>query len=396
MAAMNDHLSPQAVEFSTAEMRRYSRHLILPDFGLTGQKMLKAARVLIIGVGGLGSPVSLYLAAAGVGTLGLVDYDRVDETNLQRQIAHGTAHVGQLKVDSARARLLDINPHIDVVTYAEPFTSANALEIARAYDVLVDGTDNFPNRYLSNDVGVLLGKPNIYGSVFRYEGQASVFGLKDGPCYRCLFPTPPPPNSVPSCGEGGVLGVLPGVIGLVQATETIKVILGLGQTLSGYLLVYDALTMTFEKIKLKKDPECVICSDHPTLDHLIDYDEFCGFPKAGATETEPPEWVIAPLELAARMSDPNLPPLRLIDVREPHEWEFAHIPGAELIPLDQLQDRLGELDPVDDIVVYCRADRRADEALDLLHAFDFAKVRKLKGGLVAWARDVDPEMPTYW
>jgi adenylyltransferase/sulfurtransferase len=292
--------------------------------------------------------------------------------------------------------LLDINPHIEVLTYPEPFTSANAMEIARSYDVLVDGTDNFPNRYLSNDVCVLLGKPNIYGSVFRYEGQASVFGLKDGPCYRCLFPTPPPPNSVPTCGEGGVLGVLPGLIGMVQATETIKVILGIGQTLSGYLLVYDALTMTFEKIKLKKNPNCPVCSDHPTLDHLIDYNEFCGVTARHEAEEAHPEWVVTPLELAARLNDSTAPRLRLIDVRERHEWDFVHLPQAELIPLDDLQDRLGELNPEDDIVVYCRTDRRSDEALDLLHAFDFARARKLKGGLVAWARDVDPEMPAYW
>jgi sulfur-carrier protein adenylyltransferase/sulfurtransferase len=388
---MSDHQSPPAGELSREEMRRYSRHLILPDFGLAGQKKLKAARVLIIGAGGLGSPVALYLAAAGVGTLGLVDFDRVDDTNLQRQVLHGTASVGQLKVDSARARLLDLNPHIDVVTYAEPFTSANALEIARPYDVIVDGTDNFPNRYLSNDVCVLLGKPNIYGSVFRYEGQAAVFCQKDGPCYRCLFPEPPPPHSVPSCAEGGVLGVLPGLIGMVQATETLKVLLGLGQTLSGYLMVYDALTMTFEKIQIKKNPKCVICSDHPSLDHLIDYDQFCGFP---GRKVEAEADNVTAVELAARLAAGG-PRLRLIDVREPQEWDFAHIAGAELIPFDQLQDRMGELNPEDEIVVYCRHDRRAIDALDLLRAFDFKNVRKLRGGLEAWAREVDPNLPTY-
>jgi sulfur-carrier protein adenylyltransferase/sulfurtransferase len=396
MASTQETVTASASDFSTAEMRRYSRHLILPEFGLEGQKKLKAAQVLIIGTGGLGSPVSMYLAAAGVGTLGLVDFDRVDETNLQRQIVHTTSTVGQFKVESARARLLDLNPHINVIPYAEPFTSANALEIARSYDVIVDGTDNFPNRYLSNDVCVLLGKPNIYGSVYRYEGQAAVFAMPDGPCYRCLFPSPPPPHSVPSCGEGGVLGVLPGVIGLIQATEAIKVIAGIGQTLSGYLLVYDALTMTFDKIKLKKNPNCVICSDHPTLDHLIDYEAFCGFPGRGAAQAEPVEESITPLALAARLKDPAAPRLRLIDVREKHEWEFAHLPGSELMPLDELDARLSELSPDDDIVVYCRTERRVHDALDLLHAFGFNRVRKLAGGIVAWAHDVDPEMPTYW
>ena len=391
---MFDNLPPQAGELSRDEMRRYSRHLILPDFGLDGQKKLKAARVLIIGMGGLGSPVALYLAAAGVGTLGLADFDRVDETNLQRQVLHGTASVGQLKVNSARARLLDLNPHVDVVTYTDPITSANAMEIARPYDVIVDGTDNFPNRYLSNDVCVLLRKPNIYGSVFRYEGQASVFCQKDGPCYRCLFPEPPPPHSVPSCAEGGVLGVLPGLIGMVQATETIKVLLGLGQTLSGYLLVYDAMTMTFEKIQLKKNPQCVICSDHPTLDHLIDYDQFCGY-SGRELEDDLEADNMTPVELAARLGAADGPRLRLIDVREQHEWDYVHIPGAELIPFDELDSRLGELNPDDEIVVYCRQDRRAIDALDLLRAFDFKNVRKLRGGLLAWARDVDPTMPTY-
>jgi molybdopterin/thiamine biosynthesis adenylyltransferase/rhodanese-related sulfurtransferase len=395
MTLPEDNLSLPAGEFSPAEMRRYSRHLILPDFGLEGQKKLKAARVLIVGAGGLGSPVSMYLAAAGVGTIGLVDFDRVDETNLQRQIAHSTSTVGQLKVESARARLLDINPHIEVIPYAEPFTSANALEIARSYDVIVDGTDNFPNRYLSNDVCVLLGKPNIYGSVYRYEGQASVFCMKDGPCYRCLFPTPPPPNSVPTCGEGGVLGVLPGLIGLVQATETIKVITGIGQTLSGHLLVYDAFTMTFEKVRLKKNPQCVICSEHPTLDHLIDYDQFCGYPGAGEAAGEPPEPSISPIELARRLRDSQASRLRLIDVREKHEWDFAHLPGAELMPIDELDARLDELDPDDDIVVYCRTERRVHDALDLLNAFGFKNVRKLAGGYVAWVKDVDPTLPTY-
>jgi molybdopterin/thiamine biosynthesis adenylyltransferase/rhodanese-related sulfurtransferase len=390
---MTDTPFSNAGELSRPEMRRYSRHLILPDFGLEGQKKLKAARVLIVGAGGLGSPVALYLAAAGVGTLGLADFDRVDESNLQRQVIHGTGSVGQLKVDSARARLLDLNPYVEVIAHREPFTAANALEIARPYDVIVDATDNFPNRYLSNDVCVLLGKPNIYGSVFRYEGQAAVFCQKDGPCYRCLFPEPPPANSVPSCAEGGVLGVLPGLIGMVQATETIKVLLGLGQTLSGYLLVYDALTMTFEKIQLRKNPNCVICSDHPSLDHLIDYDEFCGFP-GREPENEAESDNIAPLELAARLAAPGAP--HVIDVREKPEWDFAHIEAAEHIPLDELPDRLGELDPQAETVVYCRHDRRALEALDVLRAFDFKNVRKLKGGLVAWVRDVDQAMPVYW
>jgi len=395
MASLKESTSLPAVELSASEMSRYSRHLVLPDFGVEGQKKLKAASVLIVGTGGLGSPVSLYLAAAGVGTIGLVDFDRVDETNLQRQIVHSTSTVGQPKVESARARLLDLNPHIDVIAHGEAFTSANAMEIAHPYDVIVDATDNFPNRYLSNDVCVLLGKPNIYGSVYRYEGQASVFCMPDGPCYRCLFPAPPPPRSVPSCAQGGVLGVLPGLIGLIQATETIKVITGIGQTLSGYLLVYDALTMTFEKVKLKKNPECVICSDHPTLDHLIDYDEFCGFPGRDDVAEGVLEPSISPMELADRLRQSDGPRLRLVDVREKAEWDIVHIPGAELFPIDDLDSRLDELNPEDDIVVYCRTERRVHDALDLLQAFGFNKVRKLAGGILAWARDVDPDMPTY-
>jgi len=389
-----ERIDPQAVELSHEEIRRYSRHLIMPEVGLAGQKKLKAARVLLIGTGGLGSPLGMYLAAAGIGTIGLVDYDVVDFTNLQRQVVHGTASVGQLKVESARARLLDINPDVEVATYNEPFTSENALEIARPYDVIVDGTDNFPTRYLTNDVAVLLGKPNVYGSIFRFEGQASVFYAKEGPCYRCLFPEPPPPGLVPSCAEGGVLGVLPGTIGTIQATEVVKLILGVGDTLVGRLLLYDALSMSFEEVKLRKNPHCVICSEHPTLDHLIDYEAFCGVPGHDhETENTATQWDITARELAERLGRGN--GLRVIDVREPHEWEISHIEGARLIPLGQLAAHMHELDSAEEIVLHCKTGARSMRALELLYTAGFRKLKNLKGGINAWARDVDPRLPTY-
>jgi len=394
MSLTLERIDPQAVQLSHEEIRRYSRHLIMPEVGLAGQKKLKAASVLLIGTGGLGSPLGMYLAAAGIGKLGLVDYDTVDYTNLQRQIVHGTSGIGKLKVDSAKERLLDINPDIEVVTYNEPFTSENALEIARPYDVIVDGTDNFPTRYLTNDVCVLLGKPNVYGSIFRFEGQASVFYAKEGPCYRCLFPEPPPPGLVPSCAEGGVLGVLPGTIGTIQATEVVKLILGTGNTLIGRLLLYDALGMTFEEVKLRKNPRCVICSEHPTLDHLIDYEQFCGVPGHDhETESAGAGWDITPLQLSERLQQGNH--IRIIDVREPHEWDISHIEGAELIPLGMLAARMNELDSAEEIVLHCKTGARSARALELLRTAGFRKVKNLKGGINAWAREVDTKLPTY-
>jgi adenylyltransferase/sulfurtransferase len=389
-----ERLDPQALSLSHEEIARYSRHLIMPEVGLSGQKKLKAASVLLVGVGGLGSPAGMYLAAAGIGRLGLVDYDVVEPTNLQRQIVHGTAAVGALKVESAKARLLDLNPDIDVVTYNETFTSENALEIARPYDVIVDGTDNFPTRYLTNDVAVMLGKPNVYGSIFRFEGQASVFYAKEGPCYRCLFPEPPPPGEVPSCAEGGVLGVLPGTIGTLQATETIKLILGLGHTLVGQLLIYDALNLTFEVVKLRKNPNCVLCGEHPTLDHLIDYEQFCGVPAHDhEVESAGADWDITPRELADWLAQGRRP--RIIDVREPHEWEISHIEGAELIPLGQLPAQMHQLDSAQEIVLHCKTGVRSARALELLRTAGFRKLKNLKGGINAWARQVDPTLPEY-
>ena len=394
MSLVLERVDPQALDLSHAEIRRYSRHLIMPEVGLAGQKRLKAASVLVIGTGGLGSPVGMYLAAAGVGRIGLVDYDVVEPANLQRQIVHGTASVGQLKVESARARLLDINPEIEVVTYNEPFTSLNALAIARPYDVLIDGTDNFPTRYLTNDVCVLLGKPNVYGSIYRFEGQTSVFYAKAGPCYRCLFPVPPPPGLVPSCAEGGVLGILPGTIGTLQATEALKLILGLGQPLVGRLLLYDAQAMSFDEVKLRKNPNCVVCGPRPSVTALIDYEEFCGVPGHDREEESAgPDWDITPRELAERLQQSPRP--RLIDVREPHEWEIAHIEGAQLVPLGTLPERMHELDSAEDIVLLCKVGARSSRALELLREAGFRRLKNLKGGINAWARDVDPKLPTY-
>ena len=394
MSLTLERIDPQAVQLSHEEIRRYSRHLIMPEVGLAGQKKLKAASVLLIGTGGLGSPLGMYLAAAGIGKIGLVDYDTVDYTNLQRQIVHGTSGVGKLKVDSAKERLLDINPDVEVVTYNQPFTSENAMEIARPYDVIVDGTDNFPTRYLTNDVCVLLGKPNVYGSIFRFEGQASVFYAKEGPCYRCLFPEPPPPGLVPSCAEGGVLGVLPGTIGTIQATEVVKLILGAGTTLIGRLMLYDALSMTFEEVKLRKNPRCVICSEHPTLDHLIDYEQFCGVPSHDhETESAGAGWDITPMQLSERLKEGNH--IRIIDVREPHEWDISHIEGADLIPLGTLAARMNELDSAEEIVLHCKTGARSARALELLRTDGFRKVKNLKGGINAWAREVDTKLPTY-
>jgi adenylyltransferase/sulfurtransferase len=381
-------------ELSHEEIHRYSRHLLIPDVGLEGQRKLKAASVLIVGTGGLGSPVSLYLAAAGVGRIGLVDYDVVDFSNLQRQIVHGESRLGDLKVESARDRLLDLNPEIEVDTYNQFLTSDNAFEIAEPYDIIIDGTDNFPTRYLVNDLCVLTGKANVYGSIYRFDGQASVFDAQQGPCYRCLFPEPPPPGLVPSCAEGGVLGVLPGTIGSIQATEALKLILGIGDPLIGRLLLYDALDMTFQSVKLQKNPVCKVCGENPEVTELIDYEDFCGMPAHdGGEGSAGAEWDITPSELDEKLQAGE--ELRLIDVREPHEQDISHLEGAELIPLGQFASRLSELDSAEDIVLFCKAGTRSTRALEILASAGFKKVKNLKGGINSWAVNVDPSLPIY-
>jgi len=377
-------------ELESDEILRYSRHLILPEVALDGQRRLKGARVLLIGAGGLGSPLALYLAAAGVGTLGLVDFDVVDVTNLQRQVLHGTKDVGRPKLESAKDRIRDINPHVHVEGYPVKLTSANALEIARDYDVVVDGTDNFQTRYLTNDLCVLLGKPNVYGSIFRFEGQASVFATEDGPCYRCLYPEPPPPGLVPSCAEGGVLGVLPGLVGTIQATETVKLLLGVGEPLIGRLLTIDTLTMQFRTLKLRKDPTCPACGTRE-IRELIDYDQFCGVGAAAPKEATLEE--LTPSELAAKLKRGD--DFDLIDVREPHEWAIARIPGARLIPLGTVADAIASLDPAREIVVHCKMGGRSAKAVHQLQAAGFARVRNLAGGIARWSDDVDPRVPKY-
>ena len=377
---------------SLAELQRYSRHLILPQVERPGQQRLKAARVLVIGAGGLGSPVALYLAAAGIGTLGLVDFDVVDVSNLQRQLLHGTGDVGRLKLDSARDRLRDVNPHVHVETYQTRLTSANALEIIGDYDIVVDGTDNFATRYLTNDACVLLGKPNVYGSIFRFEGQASVFSTPNGPCYRCLFPEPPPPGLVPSCAEGGVLGVLPGMIGTIQAAEALKLALGAGTTLAGRLLLVDALTMEFRTVKLRKDPACPACGTR-VITELIDYDEFCGSSDVAVIDGSDVVREITPTELASLLLDGA--DVDLIDVREQREWDFAHLAGARLIPLGTLGAVLPTLDRSRQIVVMCRSGQRSASAVLQLQAAGFARVKNLAGGILRWSDDVDPTVPKY-
>jgi sulfur-carrier protein adenylyltransferase/sulfurtransferase len=394
---------------SAQEYQRYSRHLILPEVGLEGQRKLKAAKVLCVGAGGLGSPVALYLAAAGVGTLGIVDFDVVDLSNLQRQIIHTTADIGRSKLESAKAKINAINPEVQVRTYAEPLSSKNALEIFQGYDVVLDGTDNFPTRYLVNDACVLLGIPNAYGSIFRFEGQASVFGAKDGPCYRCLYPEPPPPGLVPSCAEGGVLGVLPGIIGMIQATEAVKIILGIGEPLIGRFMIYDALKMRFRELKLRKDPDCPVCGTHPTVTALIDYEQFCGMPAAESSESPieaPPSGTsrassvgpggvpeMTATELKAWM-DEN-PRLQILDVREPFEAQISRIEGATLIPLGELQKRYTELDPSRDLVVHCKIGGRSAKAVSFLKDHGFPQAINLKGGILAWSDQVDPSQPKY-
>jgi sulfur-carrier protein adenylyltransferase/sulfurtransferase len=381
-------------ELSREEILRYSRHLLIPEVGLDGQRKLKNSSALIIGTGGLGSPVSLYLAAAGIGRIGLVDYDVVDSSNLQRQVIHGTSTVGKLKVESARAKLLDLNPDIQIDVYNEPYTSENALRIAKDYDIILDGTDNFPTRYLTNDVAVFLGKPNVYASIYRFDGQVSVFYAKEGPCYRCLFPEPPPPGLVPSCAEGGVLGVLPGTIGTLQATEALKVLLGIGEPLIGKLLLYNALDMSFDFVKLKKNPNCRVCGPNADVRELIDYEEFCGVPSHDHEEegSAGASWDITVTELAERVKTNHL---KLIDVREPHELEISRLPHATNIPLGQLASRLSELDSAEDMVLFCKSGNRSARALELLTSAGFKKVKNLKGGINAWAREVDKSLPIY-
>jgi adenylyltransferase/sulfurtransferase len=391
---INPPKNPNGLPLTHEEILRYSRHLLMPEVGLEGQQKLKSASVLVIGTGGLGSPVAMYLAAAGVGRIGLVDYDVVDFTNLQRQIIHGTSRLGHRKVLSARDRLVDLNPAIQVDIYDEPFTSESAFRISEPYQVILDGTDNFPTRYLTNDVCVLSGKPNVYGSIFRFEGQVSVFWAERGPCYRCLFPEPPPPGLVPSCAEGGVFGVLPGTIGTLQATEALKLILGIGEPLVGKLLVYDALSMTFDELNLKKNPHCKICSSEPEIRELIDYEAFCGVPghdREGDVQIR--SWDIEPTVLADRLR--NGERIRLIDVREPHELKISRIEGSELIPLGSLASRLHELDSAEEIVLFCKAGTRSARGLELLLGAGFRKVRNLRGGINAWAREVDPKLPVY-
>jgi adenylyltransferase/sulfurtransferase len=370
------------------EAVRYSRHLLLPEVGPGGQARLRAARVLVVGVGGLGSPAALYLAAAGVGTLGLVDADAVDLSNLQRQILHGTSGVGRSKLESAAARLRDLNPHVRVETFEARLTSANGLEILRDFDVILDGSDNFPTRYLVNDACVLLGKPNVYGAVFRFEGQASVFHAAAGPCYRCLYPEPPPPGLVPSCAEGGVLGVLPGIVGSLQALEALKLVLGVGESLVGRLVLVDGLTLRFRELALRKDPACPVCGEHPTVRQLIDYEAFCGMGADNAmTEVE-----ITPGELAARLEGDDVV---LVDVRELFELEICGLDGALHIPLRELPRRLGELDPGREIVTVCHRGNRSLKARDILKGAGFGHVRSLRGGVDAWAVEIDPAMERY-
>jgi adenylyltransferase/sulfurtransferase len=386
-------------QLSNEEVKRYSRHLIMPEVGLDGQRRIKAGSVLCIGAGGLGSPAAMYLAAAGVGRIGIVDFDVVDYSNLQRQIIHGTPDVGRSKLDSAADRLRALNPHVDVRTYDTALSSENALDLFGPYDVILDGTDNFPTRYLTNDACVLLGKPNAYGSIFRFEGQASVFAAKGGPCYRCLYPEPPPPGLVPSCAEGGVLGVLPGVIGVIQATEAIKLITGIGEPLVGRFLIYDALRMRFRELKLRKDPDCPVCGTHPTVTKLIDYEEFCGLrtaepaASAAATSAHASPFEITSVELKAKLDRGEH--VRIIDVREPNEFQINRIPGAELIPLGELPRRYAELDPEEELVLQCKSGARSGKAADFLRSVGFRKPLNLRGGILDWIDKVDPTQPKY-
>ncbi len=384
------------IALSSQEIVRYSRHLVLPEVGMSGQKKLKAASVLIIGTGGLGSPLAMYLAAAGIGRLGLVDFDVVEYSNLQRQVIHSEASVGKPKLQSAKEYILGINPHVQVETHETRLTSENAMAIARDYDILIDGTDNFPTRYLVNDVSVLLGKPNVYGSIFRFEGQASVFWAEKGPCYRCLYPEPPPPGLVPSCAEGGVLGVLPGIIGVIQANEAVKLIIGIGETLIGRLLLYDALAMSFREMKLRKDPNCPLCGPQRTIHELIDYDQFCGV-TSNSEESKNMASVVSDFDITATELSKKLTQesIFLLDVREPEEFEFCAIPGGTLIPLKQLPQRVAEVDGSREIIVYCRTGKRSAQAVEFLRRSGFPSAKNLRGGIHAWADEVDSTVPKY-
>jgi molybdopterin/thiamine biosynthesis adenylyltransferase/rhodanese-related sulfurtransferase len=385
-------MSTPPISLTPEELRRYARHLSIPEFGMEGQRKLKAGRVLCIGAGGLGSPIAMYLAAAGVGTIGIVDADVVDESNLQRQILHSTADVGRSKLDSARDRLSGINPHVHIETHAVRLTAANAMDIVRNYDVVIDGTDNFPTRYLSNDVCVFLKKPNIYGSILRFEGQCSVFAPHlGGPCYRCMAPQPPAPGLVPSCAEGGVLGVLPGLIGTIQATEAVKIMAGIGEPLIGRLLHVDTLSMKFRTFNLRRDPECPVCGDHPSITAPIDYEGFCGLPKAGEESNSLPEVTVRELkEMMERREN-----FFLLDVREPFEWDIANLRGATLIPLGELPDRLGEVPRDKKIVVHCKSGGRSAKAVGVLREAGFTDAWNVAGGINAWAREIDPDVALY-
>jgi adenylyltransferase/sulfurtransferase len=389
--SVDTRVGSDTTELTREELIRYSRHILLPQVGEEGQRALKQSRVLLVGAGGLGSPVALYLAAAGVGTLGLVDFDVVDLSNLQRQVLHGSAGIGSPKIDSARDRLRDINPNVDVEAYGTRFTSGNALDIARGYDLIIDGTDNFATRYLVNDTSVLLGIPNVYGSVYRFEGQASVFGAPNGPCYRCLFREPPPPNLIPSCAEAGVLGVVPGLVGTIQATEAVKILLGIGDTLVGRLLLVDAMTMAFRTLEIRRDPECPACGTRE-ITELMDYDELCGdvastqASAGGVTE-------IQPSQLAERLQRGER--LEIIDVREPYEWQIGHIPGARLVPLDRIAEEIPRLDKRRETILYCKVGGRSMKAAQQLANAGVTDVRNLTGGILRWIDEVDPTMPRY-
>jgi len=380
------------VTLSNEEIRRYSRHLIMPEVGMEGQKKLKGSSVLLVGAGGLGSPLAMYLAAAGVGRIGIVDFDVVDFSNLQRQIAYSTADIGKSKLDAARERIIGINPNVHVETYETQLTSENALNILKNYDVIIDGTDNFPTRYLVNDASVLLGKPNVYGSIFRFEGQASVFYAKEGPCYRCLYPEPPPPGLVPSCAEGGVLGVLPGIVGTIQATEAIKLIVGQGDPLIGRLLLFDALSMKFRELKLRKNPACPICGDKPTIHELIDYEAFCGITPQPTNGESLGQWEITPEELKQKLDHKE--DVFILDVREPHEYEICNLEGY-LIPLGELPNRMNELDSSKEIVAHCHTGVRSGRAVEFLREVGFRKIKNLVGGIEAWAVKIDKSVPRY-
>jgi adenylyltransferase/sulfurtransferase len=388
------HEQLELPELTTDDLSRYSRHILLPEVGVEGQRKLKAARVLCVGTGGLGSPLALYLAAAGVGTLGLVDFDTVDESNLQRQIIHSTKDIGRKKLDSAEEKLKALNPALNVVKHDTVLTSANALEIIAAYDIVADGTDNFPTRYLVNDACVLLGKPNVYGSIFRFEGQASVFATTDGPCYRCLYSEPPPPGLVPSCAEGGVLGVLPGLVGIIQATEVLKLILGKGDSLVGRLLLVDALNMRFRELKLRRNPDCPVCGDNPTVTQLIDYQHFCGIVPEKSEEKKVMNGIpqISVKELKIRMDKGD--DLLILDVREPFEYEIANI-GGKLIPMNDIPARLAEIDRDREIIVQCKSGGRSQRAAEFLKQSGFANVANLSGGILAWADQIDPTVKKY-